>query len=524
METNDTGEYSIADAATIDQISTTADRASEIFTNPIEVTSFIICVLGLIANCLSIIATIHIPHGQSTHSKLIISLGVSDSLILIAILLHNLMYIFTSWDACTKLTKRLILDTALLATLINLFVMAIDHNLAIMKPLHYRRFMSKFRGNCLIIFIWVFSLIMGLTEVIVGLVTKGQMKQPFCIVVSNDEFDIELIIIGVIFFVLLAIVVIYVRIYTLVKQLMNRDRMMHQDEMHSYKAIVTTLLIIGTFTLFWAPDGIFQVYMYIKLKTDRFYVYMNVKRFTTINDILFLLLQFNSLADPLIYAIRLREVQRGYKVVFYKLFPRYRSSLNEEEFRHNHLSFTSFRRNTNPTIVNDTVSSPDSLQDKVFEKAFDNHNNEKLFRNELEITDESSFITKELLDKEIIGNNIRNYIQIKIDKTDNDTAQQNMVSQEVDHDKDDIDRNGESYIAFDSKENCVGETDKHSEAVNIMMDGEENKNETITDYIADEQFDFNNRSDTMVSENEELIETKETDPLHPKCEDIVWHL
>lgn len=339
------------------------EKAAELFSKPVEVISITFCIVGLIANFFSVTATAHIPRGQSTHSKLIISLGVSDSLIQAALILHSTLLIFSTWDDCTKMIKRLLLDIALLATLINLLVMAVDHYLAIVKPLQYRRFMSNFRGNCFIIFIWVFSVATGLLELIVGLVKKTQVELPFCAVISSDEFDMELIIIGFIFVVLLVIVVIYTRIYILVKRLMVRDRMMYKDEMHGYKAIITTMLIIGTFTLFWAPNGVFQVYMYLKVESDSMFVWMHLDKFILANDILLVILQLNSIADPLIYAIRLRDVQRGYKVIFYKLFPRYRYSINEEEFRQHHLSFSSSCRNTIPTIMHGSVGSPDSVQE-----------------------------------------------------------------------------------------------------------------------------------------------------------------
>lgn len=364
----------------------TADKAIEIFTKPIEIISVILCIVGLVANAASIIATANIPHRQSTHSKLIISLGVSDALILVAILSHNVMYIFSSWDDCTKMLKRLLLDVALLATLVNLLVMAIDHYLAIMRPLHYRRFMSKFRGNCLVVGIWVFSLAAGLLEVVVGLLVKFETHEPFCRVISNDEFDLELLIIAFIFIVLFGIMVIYMRIYILVKELMVRDRILYQDEMHSSKAIITTMAIVGTFAIFWAPDGIFQIYMYVQIKRDIFYVLDHLNAFALANDILFLCIQLNSLADPLIYAIRLREVQRGYKAVFYKLFPHRRSLINEEQFLNRNLLSTSQRTDTIPTIVvhENNVASVDGAHDTIIGK-----DSERM-------TDESSFIDQQL--------------------------------------------------------------------------------------------------------------------------------
>lgn len=181
----------------------------------------------------------------------------------------------------------------------------------------------------------------------------------YCQAITSDGFNLELIVIGFIFVVLFGIVLMYVRIYVLVKRIMLRDRTLYQDEMHSYKAIITTLLIIGTFTIFWAPTGIFQVFLYICLQTDencKMYLILHLNELFIVNDVFFLILQLNSLADPLIYAIRLTEVQRGYKVLYYKLFPGRRFSNNEEYFRQRS-SLTSSRRETYSTIAQDNLSN-----------------------------------------------------------------------------------------------------------------------------------------------------------------------
>ena len=48
--------------------------------------------------------------------------------------------------------------TGLSITLLNLFLMAIDHYVAIMKPLHHGRLLSKRRTRILIIFCWALAL------------------------------------------------------------------------------------------------------------------------------------------------------------------------------------------------------------------------------------------------------------------------------------------------------------------------------------------------------------------------------
>nr|QLD32092.1 melanocortin-5 receptor [Ruditapes philippinarum] len=330
------------------------EESEGIFDNLFNPAYLVICIIGLLANALSIAATAHIPHGLTTHSKLIISLAVSDGLILVSKLALFLLYLITSWVFCFYAMQRVFLDTGVVATLLNLLAMAVDHFLAIMKPMSYRRFMKSGRCNCLIMGIWIISLAVGLLEVFVGLAPGDDPEhpQPFCLKLILDDFDTEIIIIVHIFVVLFGVIIFYTRIYFVAKNIIARDSMLYQDEMHNYKAIVTTMLIIGTFTLFWTPLACFKIYTHFHA--------VDFVHLDKADNSVFLLFLLNSLADPFIYATRLQEVQRGYKALFLKVFPSRRFSNNEEEFKNRNAIYYSKRRDTANTLVNDvtTCSSP----------------------------------------------------------------------------------------------------------------------------------------------------------------------
>lgn len=321
---------------------------SGMFDSPFTILYLIVCIFGLILNIASVIAIVNIPHGLTTHSKLIISLSVSDSLILLGALCHNFLYI-TSWVACISIIKRVLCDTGIMATLLNLLAMAADHYLAIMKPMSYRRFMKGILSYCLILLIWIASLIIGFLEIIVGQTTKVEfiIEVPFCMKIIVDDFDTETIVITVVFIVLSGIVVFYTRVYVVAKNIIARDRILYHDNMHNYKAVLTMMLIIGTFAIFWTPMAIFKIYTYFHSKDYAQLVFAD--------NFLFLLLLLNSLADPLIYATRLQEVQKGYKELFYKFFPNRRFSANEEYFRNQNAAMFMRRQNTFNTFINDNA-------------------------------------------------------------------------------------------------------------------------------------------------------------------------
>lgn len=333
-----------------------AEKASEIFTLA-GVLSYIFIVLGVTANLMSILATLHINHKPTMHTKLIINLGISDALVNITTFVHDMLYIYSD-GPCVSVLKKILLTTALIMTLINLFAMAMDHYVAILHPFCYQRCTTSRMSTMCIVCIWILSVACGLVDIFVALGKGNSTDVDFCIVIITDEFEPEMILIGVTFIVLLFITVFYLKIYFAVSKLINHDRMQYPSAMHSSKKLVTTFLIIITFVIFWLPLSIFKVTLVLLLRYSPNYK-PNMDILYPIHEYLFILLQVNTLCDPIIYAFRLKEVQGGYKRLFYKLFCQQQHFTNETGYRGTNGGFTHQRRLTSPTIINDHINSPE---------------------------------------------------------------------------------------------------------------------------------------------------------------------
>ena len=90
-----------------------------------------IACLGLIANVLNIAAVAHVPQSRSPHSKLITSLSISDIGIALQQILEGSVYFMRYYSACFGyIIPNVLLPFALLATLLNLFALGIDHYIA----------------------------------------------------------------------------------------------------------------------------------------------------------------------------------------------------------------------------------------------------------------------------------------------------------------------------------------------------------------------------------------------------------
>lgn len=340
------------------------ERADDIFNQPENIITLILCFLALAVNMLSIAATAHIPHGLTHHSKLIISLAVSDILVTLSVFMHILIKVLVAPvipPTMDKMAERLtsacmfqfvnsINITAHLISLLNLYAMALDHYISVMQPLHYYHIMNNFRGNLMITILWVIALIGGFSNFFAGFgKTQKDSFVNFCEYTLYTEYQAEYIVIIMALICLVSILVIYIRIYREVKQINAKCATLLKDGLHNKKAFRTTLLIIGTFVVCWLPSMTFQIAMIIQVHVNTESVR---KLFTTLiraNKYLYALLLVNSLCDPIIYAVRLKEVQHGYFRLLSRCSKFYRKKVKEEIYNQSR-ALSTRRRSTECTI------------------------------------------------------------------------------------------------------------------------------------------------------------------------------
>lgn len=314
--------------------------AARLLAQPVYIVMFTLCLLSLITNIVSIIAIFHIPEKLTTHLKLIVSLGSADILIIVSVLLHILNKIFNSsisyfnmnrpsdrlGSACIAAIINSINIFAFLVSLLNLQAMAVDHYIGILHPWYYRQhLMSRKKVYVIIIFLWIVSAFGGFSNFFLGYPgykTKENLFN-FCEYIMYDNFHAEYLVFGVTLLCLCVIVYIYTRIYIEVKRIQTRTPSFPDETVQNRKAMVTTLLIIGTFSICWLPNCIYQIYMILKIHYDNRDFHDLFSTYLLISKYLYILILMNCLFDPIIYAIRLNIVRKGYKNCLQKLVQKF---------------------------------------------------------------------------------------------------------------------------------------------------------------------------------------------------------
>lgn len=290
---------------------------------PETIVTFILCVLALLFNVLSIMATSQIS--TTSHTKVIISLAASDILVSVSVFMHvinsHLNVPTHTLDpdpnsrlltACIQFCVISFNNMANLMSLLNLLAMAIDHYIAILMPYRYIHLMSRWRTNSMIAILWVIGFLCGFSSFFGGFQKSDEFQYlNFCEITNYSDFHSEYFVIftaGVCSVVMLCI---YIRIFCVVRRVSTECTTLHKDGLHNTKALRTSALIIGTFVVCWFPNLVFQISVLIQLHTldSRNKVYETLFR---ANRYLYMLIVVNSVCDPIIYAARLRIVQKGY--------------------------------------------------------------------------------------------------------------------------------------------------------------------------------------------------------------------
>ena len=167
--------------------------------------------------------------------------------------------------------------------------------------------------------LWTIALFCGFSDFFMShrkYSPRLQRKFTYCEFVDMTKYQVEYTIFAIAGICLVIMSMAYTTMFCAIRRRPNLGGAVRQQMDRNKKALLTTLLILGTFIICWGPNCLYQVTLVIMVKFNRQAIRRYTKILSTIDPYLFDLLLVNCLLDPIIYAIRMREVQAGYRKLF----------------------------------------------------------------------------------------------------------------------------------------------------------------------------------------------------------------
>lgn len=293
------------------------------FKKPEVALAFILSILALLLNTSSLFAMYKGKGRKMTaNARLLVSLAVADMCVSISVFWQIGMGASVKRNDCLHIAHRSFRTSSHVVSLLNLCCLAADHYCAIVWPLHHAAVVSTERIKLAICQIWLISLLAGYSLFLPT--SKGDDRcdnATYCLRLSCKGYDSEYFIFVLTPISLIVMSVLYTVIFVKIRDMsrFNHGRRTIQME-RNRKGLITTLIILATFCLCFLPYCIFEIYAIIGIKLDGSR-HMHYMQWAMHLDYYFYdLLLLNSLADPIIYAIRLREVRVGYRKIMRHCF------------------------------------------------------------------------------------------------------------------------------------------------------------------------------------------------------------
>lgn len=293
---------------------------------PEKILALIMSITSILANTGSLIAIAKIRGTVTANMRLIISLCCADIVISISVLIligHSESWMgklskMNDYHTCISLLIRNLRSISQIVSLLNLLGLAMDHYFAIVRPLTHVTLMSKRRANIMVALFWIAAILLTMSDfyVPIGRYSFCENSTPvnFCEAVyhcSTWESEYILLGLGVISFLIMAF--LYTRIFFKIKKYQSFQGRHAARARQNRRGLITTFIILATFAICWLPYCLFEVIINIRMSHDPDNILYYWGLVTKYDFYLFDLLLLNCLCDPVIYAVRMREVQKVYR-------------------------------------------------------------------------------------------------------------------------------------------------------------------------------------------------------------------
>ena len=220
-------------------------------------------------------------------------------------LLPQILGVSLVWDYCWALAFEALRLGGIISTAAHLLALAMNHYIGILRPLHYTRLVTRGRVLLAVPVLWVAPVVFFLVYFAAVDAFTSCTTPPMFIAYRTFRQ-----VVAALFFVPLAcMVVAYTHIFIIVRQHQTGALRNHNATQlnKNVKAVVTTLLILGTYVFGWMP----AVLNFILFCADCSAGLMPLGRrpHLVLNIVVNTLIILKCLVNPIIYALRMPEIR-----------------------------------------------------------------------------------------------------------------------------------------------------------------------------------------------------------------------
>ncbi|KAG8133439.1 hypothetical protein E2320_011223 [Naja naja] len=261
---------------------------------------FTIATVGILENLLVLLA---VGRNKNLHSPMYIficSLAVSDMLGSLSKTLENIFYIIfcrTRYLPCSGKMITTVDDIidfmfilSLLGSIFSLSAIAADRYITIFYALRYHNIMTQKRALLILLVIWAFCAGSGIAVVI--------FSHEIATIVSFS---------ALFYFMLIFILCLYIHMFLLARSHAIKIALMPASSVHqraNMKGAITLTVLLGVFLCCWSPFVLHVLLIQLCPENPYCICYLSIFH---VNGVL---IMFNAVIDPMIYAFRSPELRR----------------------------------------------------------------------------------------------------------------------------------------------------------------------------------------------------------------------
>ncbi|CAL1287554.1 unnamed protein product [Larinioides sclopetarius] len=304
----------------------------------------IVCVLSLVFNLIILLSVRWVRKSLSPTLLLSLSLAMADayaSLVIgVGLVVNSLLPIVYGVDMgpfsnCYVLVLEAFRLGGMVVAVFHLLALAINHYIGILRPLHYAATVTRGTVAWAITCMWIFPVVFFLAYF--SLVPDDGFRSSYC---STYDFLLRIpfrLTVSTLFFVpLILMSVMYIHMFVMVKRhqlgvlQLQTGRQLHK----SVKAVITTLLILGTYVVGWMPAVLFFVLTCLDcpIPVTEIQLWVRVHVAIFINSMIVV----KSFLDPIIYVARMPEIKGALDAMY-----RTRCGAIADETNNHHIHYKS---------------------------------------------------------------------------------------------------------------------------------------------------------------------------------------